>query len=80
MSESVGLLKKFDKCDLVVLTPVSKDRTYCRFFLDGLYQDRMFVSGPLLLARLHQLVGEGQVINGSGIARLKQAAMGEGKS
>ncbi|RDV15456.1 hypothetical protein DXT99_08145 [Pontibacter diazotrophicus] len=76
MSERTGFLNNLDKCNLVVLTPVSKDRTYCRFFLDGLYMDRMYVSDPALVAKLSQLSGKGEEISTGGVARLKQLFMG----
>ncbi|WP_162056126.1 hypothetical protein [Pontibacter pamirensis] len=65
MSELTELLSRLTTCDMLVLTHVSTDRLYCRFFLHGLYQDRMFLSDPLLM-------GEGEVVDAGGVARLKQ--------
>lgn len=75
MSERTGFLNNLDKCDLMVLTPVNKHRTYCRFFLDGQYMDRMYVSDPAVLAKLSQLSGKGEEISIGGVARLKQLFM-----
>ncbi|MFD3003954.1 hypothetical protein ACFS7Z_26595 [Pontibacter toksunensis] len=72
MSELTEFLNRLTHCDMLVLTLVSTDRLYCRFFLGGLYQDRMFLADPLLMAELNLLMGEGEVVDAGGIARLKQ--------
>ncbi|WP_162055820.1 hypothetical protein [Pontibacter pamirensis] len=72
MSELTEFLTRLTDCDMLVLTLVSTNRLYCRFFLHGLYQDRMFLSDPLLMAELSLLMGEGEVVDAGGIARLKQ--------
>lgn len=72
MSELTEFLIKLTTCDMLVLTLVSTGRLCCRFFLHGLYQDRLFLSNPLLMAEVNLLVGEGKVVDAGGIARLKQ--------
>lgn len=59
-----------------MLTLVSIDRLYCRFFLNGLYQGRMLVSDPFLMAELNHLIGEGEVIERTGVAKLKESLSG----
>lgn len=72
MTERTEFLQRLSGCDMIVLTLVNTDRFYCRFFKDSLYQDRMFLSDPLLMAELRLLVGVGEVVDASGVARLKQ--------
>ncbi|MCC9169149.1 hypothetical protein [Pontibacter harenae] len=72
MNELTEFLNRISACDLIVLTLVSADRLYCRFFREGLYRDRMFVSDPVLLAELMKLSGKGEEISTAGIAKLKQ--------
>lgn len=72
MSELTDFLNKLGNCDLIVLTLVSADRIYCRFLLEGQYMDRLYVSESLLIAELKSLCGQGEAIDASGIAKLKQ--------
>ncbi|RAU82838.1 hypothetical protein [Pontibacter arcticus] len=71
MPELTIFLNNLLSSDLIILTR-NTERTYCRFFKDGVYLDRMYVSDPALLAELHVLLGEGDEINAPGIAKLKQ--------
>ncbi|RDV15474.1 hypothetical protein DXT99_08235 [Pontibacter diazotrophicus] len=72
MSELADFTDKLNYCDLIVLTWVSRDRIYCRFFLSGIYMDRMYVSDEGILSHLHRLCGVGDEISTSGVAELKQ--------
>ena len=72
MNELTEFLNKLTACDLIVLTPVSTDRIYCRYFHQGLYKDRMFVTDPNLIAELNELSGEGDEVDIIGVAKLKQ--------
>jgi len=72
MRELNGFLTKLAACDLIVLTRVSQERVYCRFFLNGQYVERMFVTEPALVAELSSLCGEGEEITASGVAKLKE--------
>ncbi|MFD2515924.1 hypothetical protein ACFSRY_18780 [Pontibacter locisalis] len=72
MSELTDFLNKLSACSLIVLTAASEERLYCRFFLNGVYMDGMFVSAPALVAQLRQLQGEGEEIDSRGIVLLKQ--------
>ncbi len=65
-------IDKLNYCDLMVLTWVSRDRIYCRFFLNGIYMDRMYVSDAAILAHLHRLCGVGDEVSANGVAELKQ--------
>ncbi|MBB6609945.1 hypothetical protein H7F15_02755 [Pontibacter sp. Tf4] len=71
MQEVKELLNKLTKSDSVLVTEL-KNRSYCRFFRDGQYIDRMFVTNPALLAELLPLVGEAYEIDATGIATLAQ--------
>jgi len=71
MSELTDFYSKLSTCDSIVLKLVNEDRLYCRFFLNGLYLDRMFVTAPALVAELSPLCGE--EVNAGGVARLRQA-------
>ena len=71
MSELSDFSDRLSACDLMILKLVNEDRLYCRFFLNGLYLDRMFVTAPALVAELSPLCGE--EVNAGGVARLKQA-------
>lgn len=74
MSELNDFLSRLSACDLIVLTIVSS-RFYCRFFMNGLYLDRMYVSNPRIVSELIQLSGEGEEVDASGVARLKQTLL-----
>ena len=71
MLELTKFLTKLTKADLLVLT-IANERTYCRFFLGGVYVSRMYITDPQLLAELMPLVGEGEEIDAAGITKLKQ--------
>jgi hypothetical protein len=71
MLELTKFLTTLTKADRLVLT-VTGERTYCRFFLEGVYITRMYLTDPALLAELHPLLGEGEEIDAAGIAKLKQ--------
>ncbi|MCP2044296.1 hypothetical protein [Pontibacter sp. HSC-36F09] len=74
MSELTELLQKLEtcECDLIVLTFVGEDRLYCRFFKDGLYKDRMFISEQNIITELRNVSGEGEEIDASGISKLRK--------
>ena len=72
--ELTKFLNKLTKADLLVLN-TGGGRTYCRFFQDGVYVSRMFLTSPVLLAELQPLIGDGDEINAEGIAKLKQLYM-----
>ncbi|MER2999169.1 hypothetical protein [Pontibacter populi] len=69
MLELTKFLNKLTKSDLLVFT-VTSERTYCRFFLEGVYVSRMYITDATLLAELLPLVGE--EIDAAGINKLKQ--------
>ncbi|MFD2245033.1 hypothetical protein [Pontibacter ruber] len=74
MIELTEFLTKLNSCDRIVLTD-SEERTYCRFFRDGLYLDRMYVTDAIILAELDPLKKtseEGEEVDAAGIAKLKQ--------
>lgn len=71
MLELTKFLTKLTKADLLVLT-VTNERTYCRFFLGGVYVSRMYITDLALLAELRPLMGKGDEIDASGITKLKQ--------
>lgn len=73
MSELRDFSDRLSACDSIILKLVNGDRLYCRFFLNGLYMDRMFVTEPALVAELSPLCSEGEQVNASGVAKLKQA-------
>ncbi|HEY4651751.1 MAG TPA: hypothetical protein VIG72_10060 [Pontibacter sp.] len=71
MTELTEFLTKLNNSDLLVLTN-SADRIYCRFFRNGLYTDRMYVTDKSLQSELLSLIGEGEEIDATGIAKLRQ--------
>lgn len=71
MNELAGFLKKLNNCDLIVLTPISDERMYCRLFLNGVYSGKLYVSDPVILAELHLLKGEGDKVDAEGVTNLK---------
>lgn len=71
MTELAEFLNKLNTSDLIVLTIISSDRLYCRFFLKGQYTDRMYVADAILIAHITKLSGEGDSINADGVANLK---------
>lgn len=76
MSERTDFIDKLNYCDLIVLTHVSRDRIYCRFFLHGVYMDRIYISDGVVLSHLHRLCGVGDEISLNGVAELKQLFVG----
>lgn len=74
MSELTEFLAKLEscECDLIVLTFISDDRLYCRFFKGGLYRDRMFVNEQSIISQLRTFSGEGEEIDAMGISKLRQ--------
>lgn len=72
MRELADFIDNLNYCDLMVLTWVSRDRIYCRFFLNGIYMDRMYVSDEVILSHLHRLCGVGDEVSANGVAELKQ--------
>lgn len=76
MSEIADFSNKLRDCDLIVLSSFSKDRTYCRFFLQGQYIDRMYLSSPVILDRVRQLSGTGDEITAEGVAKLLKIFVG----
>lgn len=72
MDELSDFLEKLKNCNLIVLTIISDDRTYSRFFLKGVYTGRMYVSDPTILEKLQLLKGEGDEIDTKGVSKLKQ--------
>ena len=71
MNELTNFSEKLSACDFIAITPVSQDRMYCRFYADGLYIDRMFISHLSLLEDLILLSNDNEVIEENDIARLK---------
>ncbi|MDO6391771.1 hypothetical protein Q4E40_16665 [Pontibacter sp. BT731] len=55
-----------------MLTFISDERLYCRFFKGGLYRDRMFISEPAIINELRTVCGEGEEIDASGIGKLRK--------
>ena len=76
MSELEEFFDKLNFCDLIVLTMFSKDRIYCRFFLNGVYMDRVYVSDAAIIKSLQRLSGAGDEISANGVAELKQLFVG----
>ncbi|MEJ8757120.1 hypothetical protein WG947_08940 [Pontibacter sp. H259] len=70
MLELTQFLTQLITSDKLVLTQTNK-RTYCRFFKEGVYVSRMYLTDTALLAELKPLL-EGNEINATGIAKLKQ--------
>ncbi|MFT2007737.1 hypothetical protein ACMA1I_03615 [Pontibacter sp. 13R65] len=62
--------EKLSTCDLIVLTPVSEERCYCRFYSCGVYLDRLFITDRNLLAELQELRLEDDVIDAEGVKQL----------
>ncbi|TXK29476.1 hypothetical protein FVR03_20635 [Pontibacter qinzhouensis] len=62
--------EKLTSCDLLVLTPVTEDRSYCRFYSCGVYLDRLFITDKELLSDLKELSLEDEVIDAEGVRQL----------
>ena len=76
MRELEEFVDKLNFCDLIVLTMFSKDRIYCRFFFNGVYMDRVYVSDAAIIKSLQRLSGAGDEISANGVAELKQLFVG----
>ncbi|MCP2043833.1 hypothetical protein L1278_001870 [Pontibacter sp. HSC-36F09] len=72
MDEFSLFTSKLQSCDLIVLTEADEIRTYCRFYANGLYQDRMFISDVSVKANLAQLSSEEDVIDWNGVQDLRK--------
>lgn len=71
MNELLNFSEKLSTCDFIAITPVSEDRMYCRFYAEGLYVDRMFISHLSLLEDLILLSKDEEVIEETAVVRLK---------
>lgn len=76
MDELTDFSERLSTCDFIAITPVGQDRMYCRFYADGLYVDRMFISHLSLLEDLILLSKDEEVIEENGIYRLKNKYTG----
>lgn len=74
MSELNDFLSRLSDCDLIVMR-IASSRFYCKFFMNGQYLDRMYVSNPRIVSELMQLSGEGEEVDASGVARLKETLL-----
>lgn len=72
MDEFSLFTSKLNACDLIVLTEADESRTYCRFYANGLYQDRMFISEASVKESLSQLRSEEDVIDWIGVQNLRK--------
>ncbi|MBD1397104.1 hypothetical protein H9Q13_07995 [Pontibacter sp. JH31] len=72
MDEYSLFSSKLQTCDLIVLTEADESRTYCRFYANGLYQDRMFISENSVKESLSSLCSEEDVIDWNGIQNLRK--------
>ncbi|MDX5419054.1 MAG: hypothetical protein LPK09_07545 [Hymenobacteraceae bacterium] len=72
MDEFSLFSSKLQICDLIVLTEADESRTYCRFYANGLYQDRMFISDDSVKESLNLLCSEEDVIDWNGIQDLRK--------
>ena len=72
MDEFSLFSSKLQSCDLIVLTEADEIRTYCRFYANGLYQDRMFISDAAVKENLTQLSSEEDVIDWNGVQDLRK--------
>lgn len=71
MDEFTLFSSKLKICDLIVLTPADESRTYCRFYSNGLYQDRMFITDMAVKESLSRLSSEEDVIDWNGVQHLR---------
>lgn len=71
MDELEDFYEKLSACDLIVLTPINEGRFYCRFYSQGLYLDRMFITDSSLQEELMLLSEDEEVINEESVLRLK---------
>lgn len=72
MNEYSLFSTKLKACDLIVLTEADETRTYCRFYANGLYQDRMFISEASVKEHLTSLRSEDDVIDWNGVQNLRR--------
>ena len=72
MDEFSLFSSKLLTCDLIVLTEADESRTYCRFYANGLYQDRMFISDNSVKESLNLLCSDEDVIDWNGIQDLRR--------
>jgi hypothetical protein len=72
MDEYSLFSSKLQACDLIVLTEADEMRTYCRFYANGLYQDRMFISDLTVKENLTLLSSEEDVIDWNGVQHLRE--------
>ncbi|SIT93532.1 hypothetical protein [Pontibacter indicus] len=72
MDEFSLFTSKLQSCDLIVLTEADEIRTYCRFYANGLYQDRMFISDSAVKESLTLLSSEEDVIDWNGVQNLRK--------
>ncbi|PKV63073.1 hypothetical protein [Pontibacter ramchanderi] len=72
MDEFSLFTSKLQTCDLIVLTEADETRTYCRFYANGLYQDRMFISDASVKENLSLLSSEEDVIDWNGVQNLRK--------
>jgi hypothetical protein len=72
MDEFSLFTSKLQTCDLIVLTEADEIRTYCRFYANGLYQDRMFISDISVKENLTLLSSEEDVIDWNGVQNLRK--------
>ncbi|WP_162054318.1 hypothetical protein [Pontibacter pamirensis] len=71
MNELTNFYKKLSGCDFIALTPINEGRFYCRFYLNGLYLDRMFITDISLQEELLLLSEDDEMIDENSISRLK---------
>jgi hypothetical protein len=72
MDEYSLFTSKLQACDLIVLTEADETRTYCRFYAQGLYQDRMFISDVSMKEYLTLLSSDEDVIDWNGVQDLRK--------
>jgi hypothetical protein len=72
MNEFSLFTSKLQACDLIVLTEADESRTYCRFYSNGLYQDRMFISDTSVKENLTSLCSDEDVIDWNGVQNLRK--------
>ncbi|WP_460925302.1 hypothetical protein [Pontibacter brevis] len=71
MNELVIFYEKLSGCDMIALTPINERRFYCRFYSNGIYLDRMFVTDIRLQEELILHSGDDEMIDKDNVLRLK---------
>lgn len=71
MNELNDFYEKLSACDFIALTPINEGRFYCRFYFDGLYLDRMFITDINLQEELMQLSEDNEIVSKESVSRLK---------